>query len=104
MLAWKPTRDLAPGEFKNGVLVIAVGLGVTYFVAGVSAVPRLAACLLYLAAVLTMAAIGAPDWLSQVLRRAPTRGGTPPNDLLARAFLLTGSIAALLFAVWAVLR
>lgn len=104
MSAWQPTRDLAPGEFKNGVLVVGIGLGVSFFLAGVVALPLVAACLLYLAATLTMAAVGAPDWLSQVLRRAPTRGDPPSNDTAARGFLITGALAALTFGIWALLR
>jgi hypothetical protein len=104
MLAWQPTRDLTQGEFKNGVLVVAIGLGVSFFLAGMVALPPLAACLLYLAATLTMAAVGSPDWLSQVLRRAPTRGDRPTNDLAARAFLVTGALTASTFGIWALLR
>lgn len=104
MLAWKPTREMNRSEFKGGVLTIAIGLGASFFVAALARVPALVACLLYLAGVMTLAAVGAPDWLSQVMRRAPTRGNPPDRDGVARAFLVTGALAALTFAVWALIR
>lgn len=104
MLAWKPTREMTSSEFKSGVLTVAIGLGASFFVAGLTQVPGLVACLIYLAGVLGLAAIRTPDWLSQVMRRAPTRGGPPQRDGIARAFLVTGALAALTFAAWAIVR
>ena len=104
MLAWKPTRDVPQSEFKSGALQVSIGLGVSFFLAGMVGLPSIAACLLYLAAIFALGAIGAPDWLSQVLRRAPSRGDRPANDLAARGFLVTGALAALTFGIWAILR
>ena len=103
MRTWKPSRPLAPGEMRSSLILVGLGLGASYVLAGFGALPRLAAALLCLAVFLGLGTIGAPDWLSQALRRVPS-GGATPSDTQARAFLATASLATLAFGAWAALR
>jgi hypothetical protein len=88
---------------RGSLILVGVGLGTSYLVAGLGSLPRLGGALLCLAVLLGLGAIGAPDWLSQALRRLPS-GGAKPNETQARAFLITASLATLAFGIWAVLR
>ncbi len=104
MSTWKPSRPLAPGEMRSGLLLVGIGLGASYLLAGFVALPAITATLLYLAAMLGLAGIGAPDWLSQVLRRVPSRGAGAYDDIAARAFLISSALGALAFGAWTALR
>ena len=103
-MMWNPTRPLAPGEWKGTLMMVLAGLTVSYLLAAFVALPPTAAFLLCLAAFLGLAAIGWPDWLSQVLRRVPSRGLAPKSDLVARSFLTAGALAALAFGASQALR
>lgn len=96
-MIWNPTRPLEPGEWKGTLMMILAGLAVSYVMGAFVGLPPTAAFLLCVAAFLGLAAIGWPDWLSQVLRRLPTRGVAPRSDPVARAFLTAGALAALAF-------
>lgn len=59
MSTWKPSRPLAQGEMRSGLLLVGIGLGASYVLAGFVALPRIAATLLCLAAMLGLAGSGA---------------------------------------------
>ncbi len=84
---------------RNTLVLVWLGLGASWILAGYASLPKLAAALLCLAVTLGLAGIGAPDWLSQALRRLPS-GGRTPNEIQARAFLMTAALAALAFGAW----
>ena len=103
-MIWQPTRPLAPGEWKGTLMMILAGLTVSYVLAAFVGLPPTADFLLCLAAFLGLAALGWPDWLSQVLRRLPSRGIPPKSDRVARSFLTAGALAALAFGASQALR
>ena len=103
-MTFHPTRPLAPGEWKGTLMMVLAGLTVSYLLAAFVGLPPTAAFLLCVAAFLGLAAIGWPDWLSQVLRRLPSRGGAPTSDRIARSFLTAGALAALAFGASQALR
>ena len=96
-MIWHPTRPLQPGEWKGTLMMVLGGLTVSYLLAASVGLLPTAAFLLCLAAFLGLAAIGWPDWLSQVLRRVPSRGLAPKSDPVSRSFLVAGALAALAF-------
>ncbi len=103
-MTWNPTRPLAAGEWKGTLMMVLAGLTVSYVLAAFVGLPPTAAFLLCLGAFFGLAAAGWPDWLSQVLRRLPSRGLAPKSDLVARSFLVAGALAALAFGAGHALR